>query len=294
MLRSALVVLLACSGCITVGSAQPASTLGKGNVVGGVEGSLWSVVVPDQRTATALGVSTFNVLPSVSGVLRVGVSDRVDLGARIGLNGLELQSKFMFTEPGANLIVSLAPQLQGFYFPSITDGMGSSTNQFGMLSVPLPVLVGIRLGAHELVFGVRQVNQLVIYKENFANAQNYVAYSMLFGASAGIALRFGTSFMMIPEIAAQVPVWQTAQTRYGSVSSVGVGSFQLTAGVACVFGKVGGPQASSAPPEPAPESWDDKPPPPPRPQQPQPPPQEWPDDVAPPPPPPPPPPANGA
>ncbi len=292
MLRSALVLLVTASGCITVGSAQPASTLGRGNFVGGVEGSLWSVVVPDQRTATALGVSTLNVLPSVSGVLRVGVSDRVDLGARIGLNGLELQSKFMFTEPGAKLIVSLAPQLQGFYFPSINDGMGTSTNQFGMLSIPLPVLVGIRLGAHELVFGVRQVNQIVIYKESFANAQNYVAYSMLFGASAGIALRFGTSFMMIPEIAAQVPVWQTAQTRYGPVSTLGIGSFQLTAGVACVFGKVGGPRAAEPPPEPAPESWDDQPPA--RPPQRQPPPQEWPDDVAPPPPPPPLPPANGA
>lgn len=292
MLRSAIVALAALSGCATIGTAQPASTLGKGNVVGGVEGSLWGLVTADPRLQTRYGVNVIDGLPSVSGVLRFGVSDRVDLGFRAGLNGLELQSKFMFTEPGAKFIVSLAPQLQGFYFPTVTSSSSMTVDHLGVLRVPLPVLFGVRLGNHELVFGARLVNQLAMYRAN-ASSSTVAQYMFGLGASAGVALRFSERFMMIPEIAVQAPILETRPFIHHAFTSYGVGSLQVTAGVACVFGKVGGPQASSPPPEPAPESWDDKPPPPPRPQQPQPPPQEWPDDVAPPPPPPPPP-ANGA
>lgn len=286
-LLSVAVLGLCATGCLTVGSMQTASTLGRGNIQGGVASELWGTIITDSRLLSP-GVNTFNVLPSVSGVLRFGVSDVVDLGLRAGFNSIELQGKIQFLDT-EQFAVSVAPAVTGFYIPSINDGMGTVTKNTGVVAIPVPVLFGIKIGNHELVFAAREVNQIIFLRDPYAGAPLQTGFELLLGLSAGIALRLSDSFVLMPEIAAQLPLFVSVFTPFGSGSALGnPGVFQLTAGVGCLFGRMK-PRIGVAPP-PAEEPPMYAPPmesPPPV--QPPPPGNELPPDVAPPPPPPPPP-----
>lgn len=265
------------TGCLTVGASQPASTLGKGNVTGGVESQFWGVVTPR---------SGLGWLPSGSGFIRFGVHDHVDLGARVGLNGFELQGKFMLTPPESPIVFSLIVTPQGAYVPGLRDMAGNTSPNFGRLAFPVGGLFGIKLGDHELVFGAREVNDLYFLKENFAGAPTTQVLFVGLGASAGIALRLGNGFILMPEFAIQAPLWASVSSQFGTGSAFTTPGVQFTAGVTCIFGKMR-PRRDSAPPPPA----EEQPLPPPgdgRPYSPPP----LPPDVAPVPPPPPPPPTD--
>ena len=279
MRRVAWLVALgaAASGCLTIGAAQPASTMGKGRIQGGVEGSIWAYATTSNNAGNSSGVQW---LPSVNGFLRFGVSDHVDLGFRAGGTFLELQSKFMFTDPESRFVFSLAPSLHGYFLPSITDNTGRSTPNTGSLAIPVPLMFGIKLGNHELVFTAREVNQLYFLRDNYPGAPTTQAFAVALGTSAGIALRLGESFILMPELSVQTPIWVSVTNQFGTGSAFGSPLVQFTGGVSCIFGRMkprtGQPVVEEGPP----------PPPPPEPYVP---PQELPPDVAPPPPPPPPP-----
>ncbi len=241
-MRNLLLATLAlcASACVTVGAAQPASTMGKGNVQGGVEGNFWGYFVPGRT-----GVS---VLPNVSGFLRFGLGDHVDLGFRAGFNGLELQSKFMFTDPESNFVFSLAAMAQGYFLPQLTDSTSTSTTpNVGTFAVPVSPMVGIKLGNHELVFAAREVTQLYFVRDAYPGAPTQQLLTINLGLSAGIALRLGNSFILMPEIAFQAPVWASVSTPYGTGSAFGTPLVQFTGGVSCIFGKMK-PRRDSAPP----------------------------------------------
>src|SRR5437868_24669 len=97
---------LALSGCVTMGSVQRAGTLGKGNFEFGVEPGFWGGLV----TSRDLGVGNL-YLPSVNFSGRYGVSDRFDIGGRIG-GDLMLMAKILLTDPeSTTLAMSLAPSI---------------------------------------------------------------------------------------------------------------------------------------------------------------------------------------
>ncbi|MBL8956765.1 MAG: hypothetical protein JNK82_38685 [Myxococcaceae bacterium] len=269
------VVALCGSGCITIGAAQPASTMGKGNVNGGVEANVWGY-----STGNGIGIP-----PSVSGVIRFGVSDHVDLGVRLGLNGAELQGKFMLTDPNSERFVfSLAAMAQGFFFPQLT-GVNTSTPNFGSLAFPVVAMFGIKLGNHELVFGARETSQLYFTRDAFPGAPTTQIFAVNLGVSAGIALRLGESFIMMPELALQGPVWASARNLFGNANEFNTPLVRFTAGMSFIFGKMKPRQNLPPPPveyerQPPPPAYDEGDPTPP----------PLPPDVAPVPPPPPPPP----
>jgi hypothetical protein len=284
----ALALVALCSGCVTISTLQPASTMGKGNLQGGVDTTLGATLVPDPNLRSA-NQGAASPLLSVNGFFRFGVTDNVDLGIRGGGTLLEVQSKFMFTDAQSQFVLSLAPSVTGAYLPA-TKGNASrgtaATPEVGELVVPVPLLFGIKLGDHELVFSGRFVSQLVFVKPVTAPEILVTGYVASLGVSAGIALRLSNSFILVPEIAFQAPIAVTYSSSVGSGSLSGPGIYTLTAGVGCIFGRMK-PRGPVAPPprKDEEEQWEETAPP--APVVPSPP-EALPPDVAPPPPPPPP------
>src|SRR5262245_47544450 len=105
MLR--LLPLLAVSGCAAA-TLQTARTNGKGAFQAGIEPGVWVVT----GAGAAIWVPSLNV----SG--RYGVSDRVDIGARVGTTLYEFQTKFALTDPAAldSIAFALAPSTTVFGF----------------------------------------------------------------------------------------------------------------------------------------------------------------------------------
>ncbi|MBK7857073.1 MAG: hypothetical protein IPJ65_00355 [Archangiaceae bacterium] len=266
-------ILASASGCLTTGSVQRAETLGKGGFEIGVEPGVFGLAVTNSSAGAG---STFLPAFNISG--RFGIADRVDIGARIGSGLLEFNGKFMITDPAnTSFALSLAPSVAGFILGGSSSGGGSALA--GLLNFALPVLIGLRFGEHELVFGPR-LNNVVIFAGGTGGSGSI--YVFLPGVSAGFAIRATDFFEIMPEVSLAYPVAASAAVSNGSglnsaVAGLGNG-LVLNFGVGFKFGKL--KRADSAPPAPPPPGPDEMAPPP------VPPPTN---DAAPPPPPPPPP-----
>jgi hypothetical protein len=267
-----VVALVAASGCITTSSVQRAETLGKGNFEIGVEPGFEAVVVTNN---TQVGNS---YLPTSNFTARFGAGDKFDIGGRIGTGLLELMMKFMITDPSNEAFaLSLAPSIEGFGFGA---GSGGTAAAAGFLNIALPVLVGFKFGAHELVLGPRVNNFLV-----FASASgsgSALIYSLVPGVSVGFAAHITDIFEIHPEVSIGVPVAVAATANNGVQNSGGAAG---TAGNGVIFNVVVGfkfgrltrkpaqqqpqelppPPLPDAPPTPAPEPIVPPPPPPPPP-----------------------------
>jgi hypothetical protein len=178
------------SGCASAGSMQTAHTNGRGKAQLGIE--LSEQVLPSRYSVTAYP------MVGVSG--RVGVSDRVDLGGRIGPSGGELMMKVQLTRPPPSIVVSLAPSsgLWAWY----TEGVWLAS-----YNLQLPVLIGIPLrDQHQIVLGPR-IHQS-IFGASFGTTKGLVANTYV-GSSAGIAWKLpvtSTSVRLMPEIAFLYPL----------------------------------------------------------------------------------------
>lgn len=167
------------AACASFSSVQSADTLGRGQVQGAVEPGVWGAV-------TGRGLE---MVPHVDGAVRVGVTERLDLGVRAGSSFLEAQGKVLLTPPGhRRLAVSLAPSVGGIFRAT------------GLVTASLPVLIGLKLpGAHELVLGPR--------------VQGVFAYDgaqwttiVLAGSSVGFLWRITDAFGLLPEVAVLRPI----------------------------------------------------------------------------------------
>ena len=108
MFRSSILMLAAlvlASGCASIGSMQTADTLGKGNFQFAVEPGVWGA------TSISEDVDGFAV-PHLDFAARYGVSETVDIGARLGSSLAELQTKFLLTDVNdPSKAISLAPSV---------------------------------------------------------------------------------------------------------------------------------------------------------------------------------------
>ena len=205
--RAAL--LLAClasvAGCAAVGSVQMSDTVGKGNLQVGLEPGL-------QARATG----RVDVYPHFDAALRYGVSDTVDLGARLGMSMVEFQSKFLLTAQGnPSLAISLAPAVaathQGF---NLLFAQGQSTASAGdiVLNVALPLLVGVKLkGGSEVVLGPRLQNFFLLPAQGGSSPGALpFAYVLGVGGTLGFAARLSDNFVLLPEFGLVYPVFNSA------------------------------------------------------------------------------------
>jgi len=183
MPRTALsmIGLLALSAC-SFSASQTARTNGKGNYQIGVEpGALIGGV-------GGLGVA---VGPQLDIGFRYGITDRADVGARLGTAGLELQYKQQLTGDDG-VIVSVAPALTGFF--GAVGGV-----EGGFVSLPVSLLVDVPVGESALVLGPRVHPTLAL-----GGGQG--GFGLNVGASVGFAAKLSDGFKLMPDVAVSVPV----------------------------------------------------------------------------------------
>lgn len=203
-------------GCMAIGAVQTAQTLGQGNYEVSIEPGVYGAAVSGQ-TPTYFSMNV--------GV-RFGVTDRFDLGGRVGTTFGEVQTKILLSDPAnENFALSLAPAIGGF-------GVGTGVASVGILNIPLPVLIGFKFGEHELTLGPRFQNLVLFASEEVSSANaSATSYVLMAGASVGFAAQLADRFRLLPEIAIAGPIFGSAtasvnggtqsQTSSGFVTEVG-------------------------------------------------------------------------
>lgn len=187
MLRAAVCVL-ALSGCATVGVFQAPQTLGKGR---------WQVAAElgSQAQAATDAIALYPVF-GVTG--RYGVSETVDVGARLGPSGLELQGKVMLT-PRTGTVVSLAPSVGGTF--AVPSGL-----VLGSAQAAIPVLIGVPLGPRaQLIFAPRVHDTLLVL---FAGQAGATVNTVSLGGAIGVAIPI-KRLQLIPDVGFLAPIATT-------------------------------------------------------------------------------------
>lgn len=263
--------LFVCAGCASTSTMGLARTLNKGAVQGwvGLEGG-GIIAAPTSGGSAGVGY------PMVEGGVRVGASDHVELGARLGFNGIGLEGKFALVrsatmDRGINL--SLAPQV-GFF------GIGVGPIFVGSLTAQLPLLIGIDFGGHELVLGPKLFNQVyfVGVSDSSGGGGGAVVDLLSAGASIGFAIKAGP-VRIVPEVSAVIPFFASGAVTgvSGAATGTGVGGVIFQAGIGLLFGSANSyerpePLPTFEPPPPQPMPYPvqpiplESPPPPPPPQ----------------------------
>lgn len=196
------VATLFLSGCATIGTVQTAETNGAGRFQGAIEPAYVGVVSAEGSG----GLAYFNL----SG--RYGVSERVDIGGRLGTSGIELTAKFMLTDPSdlSGPIVSIAPSAGGFF---LTGGNASA----GIFNVQVPVLIGFPVGEHQFILGPK-------FHSIFAGAGSRGDRGGVFigslGSSFGFSAKVGSQVRLLPEVAFVVPFIVSGATSDGGSETI--------------------------------------------------------------------------
>lgn len=205
-MRSALVLLA--TGCATAGSFQTAHTVGPGGWELGADGS--ALVIVDQT-----GDVPWLVLPR--GAVRVGVSERTEVGGSVGLDGVKVGPRVQLTDTDdEGVIATVGVSAKALPFPT-----GESNP-------------GVLLGAEESLYvGVptSEVGQLVLVGRTaqdvgFANGNQ--ATLLWAGGGVGFSWFADEHFRLAPEVGAMVPVLVVDESGdasgfRGAVVQVGIG-----------------------------------------------------------------------
>jgi hypothetical protein len=191
---------------------QPARTMPAGGFAVGVEGSGIGVFsdAGDKQEGTL----------SIAG--RYAVTDRIEIGARVGSVRPEIMAKFRLDQgkPGKTAI-SLAPSV-GAFVATATGIVG--VNSYGQL----PILVGIPVGRHEFVFSGAL---------HFAHAvnvdTNVWGFALGPGASVGFVAQPLPWLSILPNLALAMPLLHAGPTGPGTSDTL---AYQL--GLAIIAGKL--------------------------------------------------------
>ncbi|MEN9785126.1 MAG: hypothetical protein RLZZ299_390 [Pseudomonadota bacterium] len=178
---------LALVGCATVGTLQRAQTAGEDQLQVAIEPGLYGAQQDGE----------VGLLPYGNVAARYGVTDALDVGARVGFSGAELQAKWRVTPSDSPVIVAVAPNAGGLFL-----------GEANLVTAQVPVIVEVPVGQHALVLGPKA--WMVSTGAGDARA------SMLaLGGSVGVALRLGPSFVVVPEYAAVRPVYGAYADVFG-------------------------------------------------------------------------------
>ena len=220
MFRSLLPLLLlpaavVVSGCPTASSLSSARTLDRGAVEVTVAPTVINGIAlgqndDGQTTSSVVGV------PSAEAHIRYGISDRVEIGAKLYLGGFAGHLKLGLirsetADDGFNL--SFDPGLS-------YAGIGAGGVGVGVVYLYLPVLAGYRFGGHELTFGPRLVPVLAGVTVGSGSGNGMV---VLGGGSLGISLRLGDSFRLHPELSLLAPLNQDPSDSQGAMAQFSLG-----------------------------------------------------------------------
>jgi hypothetical protein len=196
-------VAAGCTACVSFGTLQTASTLGRGGYEVSLEPSVHSHYGP--------GNPQPNGSISVRG--QYGLTDRIDLGLRLGGPGLQALAKFQLTDPTRpGWVASLAPSVGAFLYSS-ADASG------GLASLDLPLLFGLPVGqSHQLVLAPK-LHQWLLFGQT-QGVDGVVAWLNV-GASVGFAWAISDRLRVLPELSLVYPL--VGHLSYAGVSGTAIG-----------------------------------------------------------------------
>jgi hypothetical protein len=229
---------LVATGCATFGTYQTARTAGKGGTQIGLEGSYWGLSHKDPET----GNTATTTLPSVNVSGRYGITEDIDLAARAGSAGLEIGGKFQIAGKAKDQVaVSIAPMVS--YISVSASSTTENSSSSSLLALQVPVLLGIPVGDHELVLGPKFQVWRAGSDSKQPDGTTATSSATLFnvGASIGFALKLGTTFRVLPEVAFVTPVAVSASASNGQASAsksdfVNANGALIQFGIAFLFG----------------------------------------------------------
>lgn len=245
------------TGCLSMGTVQTASTLGKGNFQISAEPGAYGLTLPN---SSGPGYSP-EVVPHFDVAFRYGVNDRFDIGVRTGWSLIELQAKVLLTDPDAErLAISLAPTLGGTFGSSQATLTMPATN-ITAFNFSIPVLFGIKhFRANEFVVGPRINNMLFALRDGTGSAAIYV---FGLGGTIGYSFAIGEIFRILPELGLSIPVASSSQVGAAAIAGSGLGNFLWQLKVGLMFGRAGKRPPDVVPqPPPEPPPVEQPPPPP--------------------------------
>jgi hypothetical protein len=181
----AVVVVVAVGGCATTLESTSARTLAPGTYE--VSGALGA-------TAAYLpGGDSSGPLPLVAIGVRRGITDGIDVGAKLSPTGAELDVKVQLLREDRGWSIAVAPGA-GYMFPVLAS----------VVTAEVPVLVGYTFaGGHELVLGSSATALIGPYDR--------ASFDVMFGTSLGFAWRMSSRWRVMPEVTAtrtvRDPVW---------------------------------------------------------------------------------------
>jgi hypothetical protein len=207
------------------------SALGLGLLSGCVSTGMARTVDPGKLQVSLSpgiqGNSAF--IPQAELAVRYGVSERVDVGARLFLPGAEVDARFaLLRAPSlkSGVDLTLAPSL-AYVYPFTTSNRG-------IVFPSLPLLVGINLGGSQLVLGPRVGYGIVLEQTPTYQGDPYTpgnfADNFVAGSSLGLAIPIGQVFRIVPEVS----VLHRLGSPFGSTTTA------LHGGIGLVFGGYSG------------------------------------------------------
>ena len=197
------VAVFALGGCATAGTFQSAETLGPGGWEVGGDVSVLRILDPSADDPW---------LPSPRGVLRVGVSERVDVGGSVGVEGLRLQTKVQATPTDdTGVMVSLMPGVRLLPLPRAA-GDGAA-----LIGVDQTGLVGFPTSATtQLVASVRSAQDVALVDDP--------GVLVWVGGALGWTYRPADApARVMPEVGAMAIVAGPGDGQVGVIAQAGVG-----------------------------------------------------------------------
>ena len=203
---------LGSSGCVSTGMAR---TVDKGALQVSLAAGVQNVGSHNPREEK---LAPFISMPQVDLGVRYGLTDRIDVGARLFLPGVAVDGRFALVR---------APSLQSGVDLTVAPGLlyshaGSGTYlDEPAMHAELPLLLGVNMGGSQLVLGAR-AGVLFNLKESPPSRGRS---SLTVGTSLGVAVPFTSWLRLLPELSLRV---QATEGPYLP--------FILHAGVGVVFG----------------------------------------------------------
>lgn len=157
---------------------------------------------------------------SVAG--RYAITDRIEIGARVGATKPEIMAKFRLDRgnPGSTAI-SIAPSFGAFI--ATATGIDAVTS-YGQV----PILVGVPVGRHEFVFSG------ALHLAHAVNVETYVwGFALSPGASVGFVAQPLPWLSILPNLAVAMPLLHAGPAGAGTSDTV---AYQL--GIAVIAGKL--------------------------------------------------------
>lgn len=213
-----LFILSACPSTSTLKSARTLD-----------EGRMRFAIAPEFQSFSLGGAPLRK--PQLELAARYGLTDNIEIGAKIWLPGLEADVKYALSrseDGNSGWDLSIDPGLG--YVGGISGTATGEGSELHVWTFYLPLLIGYNLGGgNQIVVGPKLIDQIWLTADDEGATINI----LFLGTSLGFVYQVMDGFRVIPEVSFGVPVLRSLSGVGTDVSASGL---LLQAGVAFEFG----------------------------------------------------------